>query len=107
MIETLLIKWIKCVGIPPFVPFPLQTRAVSLLESTTNTFVEETVGNQEVDILEQVGKGLLHGMSNVLDVSAVSPASGSKTFRTLNKEVEQGEGVEPLSFEVCFTVSCR
>lgn len=55
-----------------------QGNAATMLESMTNYLSKEASNSGDIDVVQQVGSGLLNGMSNVLDVSTKSELSDTK-----------------------------
>lgn len=71
----------KCIvvnGMVIFHYYHCQGNAATMLESMTNYLSKEASNSGDIDVVQQVGSGLLNGMSNVLDVSTKSELSDTK-----------------------------
>ena len=69
----------------------LQSNAAALLQSMTNRLKTEARHSQDVDVIQQVGAGLLNGMSYVLNILTKNEPTDEKQLGKALKSNEQLE----------------
>ena len=69
----------------------LQSNAATLLQSMTNRLNAEARQSQDVDVIQQVGGGLLNGMSNVLEILTKNEPTDPKQIGKVVKSKRQFE----------------
>ena len=69
----------------------LQSNAATLLQSMTNRLNAEARQSQDVDEIQQVGSGLLNGMSNVLEILTKNEPTDAKQIGKVVKSKRQFE----------------
>ncbi|XP_078351373.1 polycystin family receptor for egg jelly-like [Oculina patagonica] len=69
------------------------SNASTLLESMTNHLDKEANNSEDIDVIQQVGDGLLNGMSHVLEVLTKNEAAGTKHIDGLENNKKRLENV--------------
>ena len=74
----------------------LQSNAAILLQSMTNRLNTEARNSQDIDVIQQVGAGLLNGMSYVLHILTKNEPTDSKQIgraRKNNKQLQKFDAI--------------